>query len=83
MARRTVEELVNGLAAGRYSLNEVVEDFRTRDWPRRPPTSDAQAHGVVDMPASDPNSWDAVNACSRLKPEQYAALLQARRASGR
>lgn len=73
----TVQDLLDDLLAGRLSLDDVAQEFAKRDWPSPSQVTDAQAWGVTDDDAPDPDSWAAVNACSRLSPEQYATLAAA------
>lgn len=74
---KTVRDLVEGLVAGKLSLDAVASDFRRRSWPKRPKTTEAQAWGVADDSWPDDNSWDVVTTCSVLTAKQYAALAQA------
>lgn len=73
----TVKDRLDQLAAGKMSLDQVAQDFATRKWPPRTPTTDGQFWGTEDVDAPDDNSWDAVNADSRLTTDQYAALCDA------
>lgn len=73
----SVRDVLDRLAAGKMTLDDVAEDFRTRRWPALPKTSDAQAWGVQDDTPAPNNSWDVVNSDSRLTPEQYKTLADA------
>lgn len=73
----TVQDLLDDLVAGRRTLDAVAQEFADRDWPKPKRASDAQAWGVEDDDAPDPDSWAAVNACSALTAEQYATLAAA------
>lgn len=74
----TVTEMLDRLASGRATLDEVAADFATRTWPKRAPITDAQAHGVHDIDPPDPNSWAAVSTDSRLTPQEYETLFNAK-----
>lgn len=74
----TVAELLDRLASGAATLDQVAADFAVRSWPAHKPATDEQAWGLADDEAPDPNSWDAVNADSRLTPEQYQVLARAK-----
>lgn len=73
----TVTDLLDKLAAGKMTVDEVAKNFATRDWPDRKPATDGQAWGHDDVDEPDPDSWDAVNADSRLTSDQYAQLSDA------
>lgn len=73
----TVTEMLDRLASGRATLDEVASDFATRSWPKRQPLTDAQRHGVHDVEPPDENSFAAVHADSRLTPQEYKALFDA------
>ena len=73
----TVKELLDGLVGGTVTLEQVAEDFAGRTWPAQKRPTDGQAWGVLDDDAPDPDSWDAVNACSALTAEQYNTLAAA------
>lgn len=75
---KVVRHWLDDLAAGRVTLTEVAADFATRRWPERHETTDEQRWGAVDDFPADPNSWDAVNADSRLTAVQYQVLVEAR-----
>ena len=74
----TVQELLDQLVDGKISLDAVAEDFATRSWPKPKPATAAQQWGVADDDSPDPNSWDAVDACSMLTSAQYRTLADAR-----
>lgn len=74
---RTVTELLDALADGRMTVEAVAADFAGRAWPKRRPATEAQVYGVADDAEPDPDSWDAVNADSRLTAAQYATLSKA------
>lgn len=74
-----VAEVLDQLAAGRLTVDEVVDDFRSRHWPAtRRPTLD-EAHLGAEPPVTDRDSWDTVNADSRLTSDVYARLADAYR----
>lgn len=73
----TVSDLLDKLADGKMTVDQVAKDFASRKWPAHKRATDAQAHGVEDEDPVDPNSWDAVNADSRLSSDQYAKLSDA------
>jgi hypothetical protein len=73
----TVQEQLDRLVAGDLSLEQVAADFAARTWPQRKQATEAQAWGVTDDDAPDPNSWAAVDACWALTPAQYATLAAA------
>jgi hypothetical protein len=77
----TVTQLLDALATHRLSLDDVAAEFRRRTWPARVRATDAQAFGVEDEDAPDPDSWAAVEADSRLTAEQYVILAVARKES--
>lgn len=81
MATRSVTELLDALAAGQVDAATVAADFRTRRWPARHHSTDAQAWGVEDDPAPAPNSWELVESDSRLSTQQYLVLADAYRAA--
>lgn len=72
----TVRQLAQDLADGRVSLAEVTQDFSARTWAIRQPT-DAQRHGVQDMPLPPPNSFDWVDMTIGLTEPQREALRAA------
>ena len=80
-----VIDLLNALSEGRIALDEVAERFRTRRWPRRPPT---QPSTYGDMAAAElrdpdpylPGSFDDVAAAYHRKTltrEQFRVLSRA------
>lgn len=69
----TVRQLVQGLADGQVSLAQVVQDFSGRTWATRTPTN-AQRHGVQDLPLPPPNSFDWVDMTVGLTETQREAL---------
>lgn len=73
----TVKELLEDLRSGRQSLEDVAQAFAERDW--TPPTaaSDDEAWGETDDDVPGDDSWETVNACSWLTPEQYNTLAAA------
>lgn len=73
----TVQQVLDRLADKSMTLQAAVDDFRSREWSKPKRASLAQAYGVEDDDAPDPNTWDAVNADSRLTPAQYQALADA------
>lgn len=73
----TVRKMLDRLASGRATLDEVAADFASRSWPAAKAASDAQAHGVHDFEPHDDNSWGAVHADSRLTPQEYETLFKA------
>lgn len=76
----TVKELLDQLADGKTTVDEVAADFRSRVWKVKRKASKAEVYGVVDTePADDDNDWELVNEDARLTPEQYQALSQAKR----
>lgn len=66
----TAKELTQALVEGRVSLRAVVRNFRERRWP------DSDDH-------TNPNSFAAVQADSRLTDAQHAALYAAWKAAPR
>ena len=74
----SVTEMLDRLASGRATLGEVAEDFAARSWPKPKPLTDAQRHGVHDIDPPDENSWAAVHADSRLTPQEYETLFNAK-----
>ncbi|MBM0201897.1 hypothetical protein JNW90_01340 [Micromonospora sp. STR1s_5] len=79
MTQRTVRELLDLLAASEVTVDEVAEDFRSREWPKAPTASDAEVWGVADSPVPGVDSWATVNADSRLSPDDYQLLGDAYR----
>ncbi|WP_431976062.1 hypothetical protein [Micromonospora haikouensis] len=77
MTQRTVRELLDLLAAGEMTVEQVAADFRTRPWPKAPSVSDVEAWGVTDLPAPGSDSWATVSADSRLSPDHYQTLGRA------
>lgn len=78
----TVAEVLDRLAAGTMTLMEAEADFRRRAWPRQQPRASlAQAYQGDIGAAPDPDSWDAVNADSRLTTEAYQRLAAARKSA--
>ncbi|MFC0504237.1 hypothetical protein [Micromonospora costi] len=73
----SVRDVLDRLAAGEITLKQAAEDFRTRKWPAQPATTEEQAWGVHDDPAPAEDSWDLVNADSRLTSDQYKVLAEA------
>lgn len=74
----TVRQLLDRLAAGQVTTEEVAADFRRRSWPSRRPATDAQRWGVADdEPDDGDDSWSLVETDSRLTAAQYAALVRA------
>ncbi|MFY1595479.1 hypothetical protein [Micromonospora sp. WMMD737] len=74
---RSVRDVLDGLMAGRITLDQAATDFRQRRWTALPKTTDAQAWGVHDDTPASGDSWDLVNSDSRLTPEQYKVLADA------
>jgi predicted ABC-type ATPase len=74
---RPVSEVLDDLDAGTISIGDAAADFAGRVWPRPQPVTDAEAWGVDDDPAPLPDSWDIVNADSRLTAAQYRTLAAA------
>lgn len=72
-----VADLLDRLAAGRLTVDEVVADFRSRDWPPVRPTTVDEAVLGADPAYNGPDSWDVVNADSRLTSPVYALLAAA------
>lgn len=73
----TVKEMLDRLASGQATLAEVAADFATRKWPKKKPLTDAQLHGVHDLPPRDPNSADMLNTDYRLTAQQHQVLFAA------
>lgn len=74
----TVKELLDRLAAGEISTDEVAADFRGRKWAKRSPATKAQVYGVEDTePADEDNDWGLVNEDPRLTSAQYEILSKA------
>jgi hypothetical protein len=74
----TVAEVLDDLVAGKLTLDQAVEDFRTRKWP--PLASRATLEQALlgdEGSAPEPDSWEAVNADSRLTPDVYQQLAAA------
>lgn len=76
-AKKTVTDLLDQMAAGQLTVKQVADEFRNRKWRAPKTATDAQAWGAADEDPPDPDSWDAVNADSRLTPDQYTLLSQA------
>lgn len=72
----TVRQLVQDLADGRVTLEQVTRDFAGRTWAIRTPT-DAQRYGVQDLPMPGPNSFDWVDMTVGLTETQRQALRAA------
>lgn len=79
--KKTVTQLLDLLAADQMTVTQVAEEFRNRKWREPKRATDAQAWGAADDDAPDPDSWDAVNADSRLTPDEYVQLSQAYKAA--
>jgi hypothetical protein len=79
MSALTVRELLDGLADGRFTLEQVAADFAARPWPPLPPRPTlAQAYGVNDDElVGDPDSWKQVQTDPRLTGVQYEVLFHA------
>ena len=73
----TVRELLDRLHVGDATVEETARAFRERRWPVPPEPTAAQMWGVVDFPGPDPDSWDAVEADTRLTGPQYQLLADA------
>jgi hypothetical protein len=75
-AQLTVVQLLDELAAGRVTTETVAADFSARTWPAEDGvagTLDESGPSVVPAVAGA-DTWAAVDADSRLSPEQYATL---------
>lgn len=76
----TVKELLDKLAAGEISTDEVAADFRGRKWNKHQPATKAEVYGVHDTePADEDNDWGLVNEDPRITPAQYEILSKAKR----
>lgn len=73
----TVTALLDQLAAGELTVDEVAADFRTRTWPAVDRATWDEAQLGVEADAPGPDSWDAVNADFRVTPETYTRLAAA------
>lgn len=73
----TMRALLDHMAAGRMTVDQVAEHVRARRWPARKPASDAEVHGVADTLPPGDDDWGAVEQDSRVTPGQYAALAAA------
>lgn len=74
---RTVRDMLTAFDAKQVTLDQLVADFRGRQWPPRREATDAQAWGVTDDDAPDPDSWEIVDAWPTLTTDQYATLSRA------
>lgn len=79
----TVRQMLERYHAGQVTLDELARDFTSRQWPVQPQATAAQAWGVHDGEHPGDDSWAAVDADSRLTPDEYQRLAQARQAAGR
>ena len=73
----SVRAVLDALASGSMGLDEATADFAARTWPAKPTMTDAQFWGVTDDDPGPPDSWDTVDADSRLTGAQYSALAAA------
>lgn len=73
----TVRDMLKAYDARRVTLDDLAADFRRRKWAPVKTTTDAQAWGVVDDDAPNPDSWEIVDAWPTLTPDAYAALSNA------
>lgn len=83
-----ITDILDGLAAGRLGLREVVANFAAREWPPdRPPAPDYETEALreLDDPGLIPeNSWLEVEAAylgGDLPEGLYRVLYQARASS--
>lgn len=74
---KTVKEMLDRLASGRATLDQVAADFAARTWSKGKPLTEAQRWGVHDLPPADENSPDVVSADHRLTAQQYGVLFKA------
>lgn len=74
----TVAELLDDLAGGRVSIEDVESDFRSRRWTTTG-MSAWDALGDADAPPPDPDSFDAVATDPRLDLETKQRLARAAR----
>jgi hypothetical protein len=88
-----VTDLIDGYKAGKLTLDELADRFRTRRWPRTPPPArpssylDLAARAQEDPGSDVPDSFDDVEAAffrHDLSAEEFevlkAAVAQARQA---
>lgn len=74
---QTVRYLLDQLASGALTIDQVAEDFSSRSWPTQPMTTASEFWGVTDdIPPGD-NEWGVVDQDSRLSSDQYGQLAQA------
>lgn len=85
MMSNEVKDLLNALHEGNITLDEVAQNFRARNWPRRQKSNPAS---YVDMAAAElqdpdpyiPGSFDDVAAAyhqKKITRDQFRALSEA------
>lgn len=77
MTVTTVRTILDQLAAGTITASAAAADFRARTWPPRAESTEAQAWGVEDYDPPAEDSWELVEADSRLSAPQRAVLRRA------
>ena len=73
----TTRQLLQSLASGTVTLEQVVANFQIRDWPRPQRLTDLDVAGVADMPLVDDDSVDWIEINPGLTSQQRAALRAA------
>lgn len=80
-----ISDLIAALRSGDMTLDEVVQLFRERSWPRSPVAQSQNHLDLAEAAQKDPepyvrNSFDDVVAAydqGKLTDDEYAALLRA------
>jgi hypothetical protein len=73
----TMRQLLERLAQGAVTLEQVVSDFQTRVWPVPRASTDPEMYGMADAPLVDDDSVDWVDITPGLTDQQRAILRAA------
>lgn len=73
----TTRQLLERLAQGAVTLEQVVSDFQTRVWPVPRAFTDTELYGIADPPLVDDDSVDWVDITPGLTHQQRAVLRAA------
>ena len=73
----TTRQLLERLARGAVTLDQVVSDFQTRVWPLSHALTDLEMYGMDDAPLVDDDSVDWVDITPGLTHHQRAILRAA------
>jgi hypothetical protein len=72
-----VRDVLNDFHAGRITLEDAAQIFRSRSFPVPGKPTEAQLYGVADTPAPDPDGIGAIETDPFLTVEQYQYLARA------